>query len=202
MTAAKGEVQPAPHTHHFTSRTRPLHLTVATANFWWAYTNIREAETRPFAIVAVESHETRQHKQSHAKVPVCTRVLSHPRSCAFIKPSAPKEIYMKKLLIVASTVLALSTIAVRAADANENWDKTCTKCHGPDGKGKTKMGEKLGIKDLTDPKIQAEATDEKAFKAIKEGLKDSEGKIKMKPAENLSDDDIKALVAKFRTLKK
>ncbi len=109
---------------------------------------------------------------------------------------------MKKLLIVASTVLALSTIAVRAADANENWDKTCTKCHGPDGKGKTKMGEKLGIKDLTDPKIQAEATDEKAFKAIKEGLKDSEGKIKMKPAENLSDDDIKALVAKFRTLKK
>src|SRR5947209_4692738 len=108
---------------------------------------------------------------------------------------------MKKLLIIASALIAF-TIAVRAADANENWDKTCTKCHGPDGKGKTKMGEKLGIKDLTDPKIQAEATDDKAFKAIKEGLKDSEGKIKMKPAENLSDDDIKALVAKVRTLKK
>jgi len=108
---------------------------------------------------------------------------------------------MKKLLIIASALIAF-TVAVRAAHANENWGKAGTKCHGPDGKGKTKMGEKLGIKDLTDPKIQAEATDDKAFKAIKEGLKDSEGKIKMKPAENLSDDDIKALVAKFRTLKK
>jgi cytochrome c551/c552 len=64
------------------------------------------------------------------------------------------------------------------------------------------MGEKLGIKDLTDAKLQAEVTDDKAFKAIKEGIKDSEGKIKMKPAENLTDDDIKGLVSYVRTLKK
>jgi cytochrome c1 len=44
--------------------------------------------------------------------------------------------------------------------------------------------------------------DEAAIKAIKEGLKDKEGKTLMKPAEGTSDEDIKALVAYMRTLKK
>ena len=43
-----------------------------------------------------------------------------------------------------------------AADVKENWEKVCAKCHGPDGKGDTKMGQKLAIKDLTDAKLQAE----------------------------------------------
>ena len=89
-----------------------------------------------------------------------------------------------------------------AADVKENWEKTCAKCHGPDGKGQTKMGQKLGIKDYTDAKVQAEMKDEEAFKAIKEGLKDKEGKILMKPAEGLSDGDIKALVAHVRDVQK
>ena len=108
---------------------------------------------------------------------------------------------MIKKIAVVCAVLTAAAIAASAADAKENWEKTCTKCHGPDGKGKTKMGEKLGIKDLTDAKLQADMKDEDAFKGIKEGIKDSEGKIKMKPAENLSDDEIKALVAYVRTLK-
>src|ERR1043166_295856 len=109
---------------------------------------------------------------------------------------------MKKtvLLILAFTATAL--LSASAADVKENWDKQCAKCHGPDGKGDTKMGQKLGIKDLTDAKLQTELTNEKAFRSIKEGVKDSEGKTKMKPAEGLSDDDIKALVAHVRTLKK
>jgi cytochrome c553 len=109
---------------------------------------------------------------------------------------------MKKIVLIACAAFALSSIAAFAADAKENWEKTCAKCHGPDGEGKTKMGEKLGIKNLTDAKLQTELKDDQAFKAIKEGIKDSEGKIKMKPAEGLSDDDIKALVAHVRTLKK
>jgi len=107
---------------------------------------------------------------------------------------------MKKM-IIACAALALATLTVSAADAKDNWEKVCGKCHGPDGKGKTKMGEKLGIKDLTDAKLQAELKDDQAFKAVKEGIKDSEGKIKMKPAENLTDDEIKALVGLVRTLK-
>ena len=42
-----------------------------------------------------------------------------------------------------------------AADAKSNWDDNCAKCHGADGKGDTKMGHKLDIKDFTDAKVQA-----------------------------------------------
>jgi cytochrome c553 len=97
--------------------------------------------------------------------------------------------------------LAASTAALSAADVGPIWEKTCQKCHGPDGKGQTKMGGKMGVKDMTDAKYQASFTDEQAAKALKEGLKDGD-KIRMKPAEGLTDDDIKALVAKVRSFKK
>ena len=108
---------------------------------------------------------------------------------------------MKTSLLIAAAFVALTITSVSAADAKENWDKACTKCHGPAGKGDTKMGKKLGIKDLSDAKVQAGFTDEKAFKIIKEGLKDGD-KTLMKPAEGLSDADIKALVALTRSFKK
>ena len=84
----------------------------------------------------------------------------------------------------------------------DNWDKHCAKCHGAEGKGDTKMGQKLGIKDYSDAKVQAAMTDDAAFKGIKEGVKDKDGKVVMKPTEGLTDDDIKALVAHMRTFKK
>jgi cytochrome c551/c552 len=109
---------------------------------------------------------------------------------------------MKKTILLLFIFTAAGLISASAADVKENWEKVCGKCHGPDGKGDTKMGQKLGIKDLTDAKLQGELKDEQAFKSIKDGIKDSEGKIKMKPAENISDDEIKALVQYVRTLKK
>ena len=109
---------------------------------------------------------------------------------------------MKKTVLLMLAFSAAALVSASAADVKENWDKQCAKCHGPDGKGETKMGQKLAIKNLTDAKLQAELKDEEAFKAIKEGIKDSDGKIKMKPAEGLSDDEIKALVAHVRSLKK
>ncbi len=120
------------------------------------------------------------------------------------KASSTKKtkLKMKLSIILIAAALGTACISAKAVDAKENWEKTCSKCHGPDGKGQTKMGQKLEIKDLTDAKLQAELKDEKALKSIKEGIKDSEGKIKMKPAEGLSDDDMKALVAYVRTLKK
>jgi cytochrome c553 len=110
--------------------------------------------------------------------------------------------FMKRIVIIACAAFALSSIAALAVDAKENWEKTCAKCHGAEGKGDTKMGQKLEIKDLTDAKTQASFTDDQAAKAIKEGVKDSEGKMRMKAIEGLSDDEIKVLVAKVRTLKK
>jgi cytochrome c553 len=109
---------------------------------------------------------------------------------------------MKKLIAAAVALTFGAALTASAAEAKENWEKHCAKCHGADGKGQTKMGQKLGIKDYTDPKVQESFTDDDAFKAIKEGLKDKEGKTLMKPTEGLSDDEIKALVKYVRDFKK
>ena len=123
-------------------------------------------------------------------------------------PSKPTETLktrqhqMKKTFLLTIIIAGTTAVSAMAGDVKENWEKLCAKCHGPDGKGQTKMGQKLEIKDLTDAKLQADLKDDQAFKAIKEGIKDKEGKIKMKPAEGVTDDEIKALVAHVRTLKK
>lgn len=107
-------------------------------------------------------------------------------------------------MIIKTGVLAAilcSAIAVAAADAKATYDKQCAKCHGPDGKGQTRMGKQAGAKDYTDPKVQAEFTDEKAAKIIKEGVKVKDKEV-MKPAEGLSDDDIKGLIAYIRAFGK
>ena len=109
---------------------------------------------------------------------------------------------MKKLILLATVIGFATAMTALSAEVKENFDKTCVKCHGDDGKGQTKMGQKLGIKDYSDAKVQAGFTDEEAFKALKEGLKDSEGKVRMKPAEGLSDDELKALVQYMRAFKK
>ena len=109
---------------------------------------------------------------------------------------------MKKILILTVAITASALLAAAAGDAKENYDKSCAKCHGKEGKGDTKMGAKLGVKDYTDAKVQDAMKDDAAFKAIKEGLKDKDDKVLMKPAEDLADADIKALIAYMRAFKK
>jgi len=109
---------------------------------------------------------------------------------------------MKRILTLSIAIMAVSALSAGAADAKANYEKACTKCHGADGKGDTKMGKKQGAKDYSDAKVQAELKDEAGFKAIKEGYKDKDGKQVMKPSEDLSDDEIKALVTYMRTFKK
>jgi cytochrome c553 len=108
---------------------------------------------------------------------------------------------MKKIAALAAASLIAASVAV-AGDAKVLYEKDCAKCHGSDGKGDTKMGHKTGAKDYTSAKVQEELKDEAAFKAIKEGYKDKDGKAVMKPSEGYSDDDIKGLVAYMRTFKK
>ena len=108
---------------------------------------------------------------------------------------------MKKLLILAAVLAFAGSMTLRAADAKEVWDKDCAKCHGADGKGKTKMGEKLGVKDYTDAKVQEEMKDEAMAKAIKEGIK-KDDKTLMKAFSDVSDAQVKGLVAYVRAFKK
>ena len=109
---------------------------------------------------------------------------------------------MKKLLIAGIIGIAAVALSARAGDAKAQYEQTCLKCHGADGKGDTKMGQKLGARDYTDAKVQDDTKDDAAFKAIKEGLKNADGKSLMKAYDDLSDDDIKGLVAYMRAFKK
>ncbi len=108
---------------------------------------------------------------------------------------------MKKIAMLAAVFGFAAALSASAADAKANWDAHCAMCHGADGKGQTKMGQKLGVMDFTDAKVQADLKDDAATKAIKEGMKDADGKTLMKPFDSLTDDEVKALVAYVRGLK-
>lgn len=103
-------------------------------------------------------------------------------------------------LVVAGLVVGMLTaapaMAEDAPDVAKLWSKNCQSCHGPDGKGKTKMGEKAGVKDLTSAEVKGSLTEAKAAEAIKAGVKekDDPSKFAMKAyADKLSAAEIDAL---------
>lgn len=107
---------------------------------------------------------------------------------------------MKKAALLTVGLLSVSALSGFAAEPKENWEQHCAKCHGSDGKGDTKMGKKLEVRDYTDATVKASIKDDEALKALKEGLT-KDGKQLMKafsPA--VSDDELKALIAYMRTL--
>lgn len=108
---------------------------------------------------------------------------------------------MKKIIILAVASMLCAGVSVGlAADVKALYEEHCAKCHGSDGKGNTKMGKKLGAKDYTDPKVQAELKVDKALKALKEGLKEGD-KTLMKPFD-LPESDLKALIEYMKAFKK
>jgi mono/diheme cytochrome c family protein len=104
-------------------------------------------------------------------------------------------------LLTLSAVLALGATISLAAPAAENWENSCAKCHGADGRGQTKVGKKLNLKDYTDAKVQADMKDADMTKAITDGVF-ADGKEKMKAfKDEFSADEIKDLVGYVRKFK-
>ena len=100
---------------------------------------------------------------------------------------------MKLTTSVILAIIVASSGAAFGADAGALWAQHCASCHGKDGSGNTTMGKKLGVKDYS--KDQG-FSDAEAANVIKNG------KGKMKAYKQLSDADVKALVAYVRSLKK
>ena len=111
---------------------------------------------------------------------------------------------MKKALITGAilTIAMFATNNLLAADGKALYEEHCVKCHGADGKGDTKMGKKMGAKDYSSPKSWEGLTDAAALKSVKEGFKDKEGKVIMKPTEGVTDADAKAIIDYMKSLKK
>jgi len=109
---------------------------------------------------------------------------------------------MRKTALVIAIGLVAGALVTRAADAKENWEKQCQKCHGADGKGETAMGKKLKVKDYTDAKVQGAMKDEEIVKMIKEGKKEGDKTLMKAYAETFSEAEIKDLVAYVRKFKK
>ncbi len=110
---------------------------------------------------------------------------------------------MKRQLIptLALTVTISLPMTGFAADGAALFAKNCKKCHGDKGHGDTAMGERLEIRDYTDPAIQATITDEKIAEVIRDGLTNEDGKkVMLAFGKKLSDDEVQALVEHFRTL--
>ena len=101
------------------------------------------------------------------------------------------------LAIAFSAFLLAAAPSGRADDTSANLFKSkCAMCHGPDGSGKTMMGEKLKIPDLHSADVQKRSDAD--LKSII-----TKGKDKMPAYEaKLSKEEIDKLVAYIRDLAK
>jgi cytochrome c6 len=108
---------------------------------------------------------------------------------------------MMPFLFFAGFALTLSSSAASAASAKQNWTDHCAKCHGEDGKGNTRSGRKLRIKDLTTARIQARLTADRALESIAEGIFDNDGNERM-PAfrDKLTEEERAQLLEYVKTL--
>ena len=108
---------------------------------------------------------------------------------------------MKKMITLSAAALLATGAGGYAADGAALYKKHCTSCHGADGKGNTKMGQKLKCRDLSSAAVQAKITDAAIAKSITDGIS-RDGKVVMKPIKGMSADDIAAVTKFVRGLKK
>lgn len=111
---------------------------------------------------------------------------------------------MKKTsLLLVAAALAVAVPASFAAPAAEAWENSCASCHGAEGKGDTKQGKKLKLKDYTDKATLAGMTDAQLAAAIADGVKDEKGKERMQGfKDEYSAEEIAALVQFVRAMAK
>ena len=105
---------------------------------------------------------------------------------------------IKKLALLACvlSVFALTPALVVAQDGAATFKAKCAMCHGADGTGKTAMGEKLKIRDLSSADVQKQS-DADLTQVI------TKGKEKMPAYDGkLTKEQIDQVLAHIRTLAK
>ena len=103
----------------------------------------------------------------------------------------------RSMAVILSVVFVFALVSCTYAqdDAVALYKSKCQVCHGPDGKGDTPAGKKVGVKDFHSPEV-AKMPDTELFEITRKG------KDKMPSYDKkLTDDQIKALVKYIRSLK-
>ncbi len=111
---------------------------------------------------------------------------------------------MKRMLVASVLSLLLVPAVALGADVARTFNAKCASCHGEDGKGKTKEGEKMKIGDMTSPAWQKDLTDDKIKQAILEGVNREKGGVKQEMKsfkDKLSPEQVDGLVKYVRGLK-
>jgi cytochrome c6 len=96
-------------------------------------------------------------------------------------------------IVLAATVLLAGSMSF-AQDGAATYKAKCAMCHGPTGTPSAGMAKAMGIKPTSDPSIQA-LTVAQISATVKNG------KGKMKPIVGLTDPQVSAVAAYFKTLK-
>ena len=96
-------------------------------------------------------------------------------------------------IVLAATVLLAGSMCF-AEDGAALYKSKCAMCHGPTGTPSAGMAKAMGIKPVSDPSIQA-LTIAQITATVKNG------KGKMKPVAGLTDPQVSAVAAYFKTLK-
>ena len=94
------------------------------------------------------------------------------------------------------TVILLAGLVSPAAHADDKgaaiYKAKCVSCHGPTGDGNTPVGKATKARDLCSPEVKKESNEEMIEMVMK-------GKNKM-PAQKLSEEDAKVVIAYIRSL--
>jgi cytochrome c6 len=101
---------------------------------------------------------------------------------------------MIRSTFVLAAVVAVASAMSFAQDGGALYKSKCQMCHGAAGTPSPAMAKMMGIKPVSDPAMQGLSADQVAA-AVKNG------KGKMKPISGLSDAEVKAVSAFFKTLK-
>jgi mono/diheme cytochrome c family protein len=112
----------------------------------------------------------------------------------------PSRIVWSSIAVSSLLVIVLASTTAQGqsspGDGVALFKAKCAMCHGPDGAGKTPMGQKLNVRDLHSSEVQKESG-----AALSQMIAQGKGKM---PAfdKALSPDQIKGLVAYIRELEK
>lgn len=113
---------------------------------------------------------------------------------------------MKNVRLIASfaagsLLLGASALAQDDAKVARAWKAKCASCHGQTGKGDTDKGKELKVEDMTAAKYQSKS-DDQLKKAVTDGVKADGKEVMPGFKDELTPDQVAALVKYTRSFKK